>query len=72
MPTDCPLKHGIADSVHLRNGKQQEPQQDTTAGRAQPVRSRPEPVDEILAGVQDADEAESNQGRQHAEAGIQQ
>ena len=54
---DRMLERRVADAVQLRQGKEQEPEQQAAGRRAKPFRpSRPETVGEVLGAVEDADE----------------
>ena len=71
MTRDGLLEYAVADPVHLRDGEQQQSEQDPAGRGSQPRRPAPEPVGEVLSGVQDADERDPDAGRQDPEAGVQ-
>ena len=73
VPGDRELEHRVAHSVHLRDGEQQQPEQHSSRGGAQPFRApAPQPVGGVLARVEDADEREPDaRCRRPPEAGIQ-
>jgi len=68
---DSELQNRVADAVHLRDRQQQQPEQDTARRGTQPLRAVPEPVGDVLAGIQHTYEGEADSGRQHAETCVQ-
>ena len=68
---DGVLQDRVADAVHLRHGEQQQPEQHAADRGPQPVRAAPEPIGDVLAGVEHAHEAEADPGREHAEPRVE-
>jgi hypothetical protein len=63
MASDSVLEDRITNPVHLRHGEQQQAQENAADGGAQPVRSAPQPVGDILARVEHAHEPEAGAAR---------
>ena len=62
VAVDCLLERRIADAVQFRQDEQQEAEQEATGGRTEPLRAAPEPVGEVFAAVEDADECDPGEG----------
>jgi hypothetical protein len=69
--SNAALQHGIADTIHLGQDQQYEPQPQPSHRWPQPLWPAPDPIGEVLVAIENTDECDSDHRRAESEPRIE-